>query len=107
MGSTGDRPIFELELFVVGSSAKSEAAVRNLRGFCERFLAGRHAIRVIDVLEDPDAAERANVIATPLLVRIAPPPRRRIIGDLSMTSVLLRGLGIDIEQWSETRGGEK
>lgn len=92
---------FELVLFVVGDSAKSEAAMRNLRWLCETFLAGRHEITVIDVLEDPMAAEAANVVATPMLIRNAPLPRRRIVGDLSMTNALLRGLGIEIDR----RGG--
>ena len=107
MEPTADKAKFELELFVVGHSAKSEAAIQNLRSLCEMFLKGRYAITVIDVLEDPMAAERANVIATPLLIRNSPPPRRRIVGDLSMTNVLLIGLGIEVERMKEMRSGER
>ena len=107
MDDPGDKDMFELQLFVVGRSAKAEAAISNLRAMCERFLKGRYDITVIDVLEDPVAAEKANVIATPLLIRNAPPPRRRIVGDLSMTNVLLHGLGIDIERPLAPRRGDK
>lgn len=102
-----DNVKFELELFVVGRSARAEAALQNLRWLCETFLKGRYAITVIDVLEDPEAAERANVLATPMLIRKSPPPRRTIVGDLSMTNVLLRGLGIEIEQRAAKSGGDE
>jgi circadian clock protein KaiB len=98
---------FELELFVVGRSAKGEAALQNLRWLCETFLKGRYTITVIDILEDPMAAESANVLATPLLIRKSPPPRRTIVGDLSMTNVLLKGLGIDVTRMEPKHGGEQ
>jgi circadian clock protein KaiB len=107
MDEPDDKLKFELELFVVGRSAKAEAAISNLRALCETFLKGRYDITVIDVLEDPMAAERANVIATPLLIRNSPRPRRRIVGDLSMTNVLLHGLGIEVDRPRGMRGGDR
>jgi circadian clock protein KaiB len=98
---------YELELYVVGRSLKSETAIDNLRRVCERWLPGRHEISVIDVLEDPLAAEEANVIATPTLIRKVPPPPRRIVGDLSAADVLLSGLGIDTDgraSWERNDG---
>lgn len=88
---------FELEVYVLGKSAKSEAALENLRRFCDAHLRGQHEIVIIDVLEDPAAAERANVVATPTLIRRAPAPVRTIVGDFSRIEVMSRGLGIDME----------
>ena len=92
---TRDDTHFELELFVVGHTPTSDAALENLRVFCARFLPGRHTIAVTDVLEDPVAAESANVVATPTLIRRSPPPPRRLIGDLATTLRVMEGLGID------------
>ena len=86
---------YELELFVVGQSSKAQKAVHNLRRLCEAKLAGRYELRVTDVLENADAAEAANIVATPALVRRAPLPVRMVVGDLSERSALVFGLGLE------------
>lgn len=40
-------------------------------------------VEVIDVLERPQLAEEARILATPVLIRQHPLPPRRIVGDLS------------------------
>lgn len=86
---------YSLELFVVGHSAKAELAEQNLRRLCEAKLAGRYELRITDVLEDAEAAEAANIVATPALVRRTPLPVRMVVGDLSQRNELLYGLGLD------------
>jgi circadian clock protein KaiB len=81
-----------LELYIVGHSRSSQTAVTNLRRICEHELLGRCDLHIIDVLEQPDAAEAANIIATPTLIRRAPLPVRRIVGDLSLTESVLETL---------------
>jgi len=88
---------YELELFVVGHSAKAERAEANVRRLCDARLAGRYDLRVTDVLEDAAAAEAANIIATPALMRRAPLPVRMVVGDLSRREALVRGLGLEEE----------
>ena len=86
---------YQLELFVVGHSSKAQRAEHNLRRLCEAKLAGRYELRVTDVLEDAEAAEAANIVATPALVRRAPLPVRVVVGDLSMRDALVYGLGLE------------
>ena len=86
---------YVLELFVVGNSAKAQKAEHNLRRLCEAKLAGRYELRITDVLEDADAAEAANIVATPALLRRIPLPVRMLVGDLSERDALLYGLGLD------------
>jgi circadian clock protein KaiB len=81
-----------LKLFICGSSPRAELAVANLRHICDNDLHGDYSLEVIDVLEQPDLAEEAKVLATPTLIKLLPPPLRRIIGDLSDTEKLLVGL---------------
>jgi len=86
---------FRLELFVVGQSTKAQEAERNLRRLCDEKIAGRYELRITDVLENAEAAEAANIIATPALVRRAPLPVRVLIGDLSERNALVHGLGLE------------
>ncbi|UHD15155.1 circadian clock KaiB family protein [Thiocapsa bogorovii] len=83
---------YTLRLYISGSNARSAHAIENLRSICEQELEGRYRMEVIDVMEDPDAAEEAEIIATPTLIKSLPPPLLRIIGDLTEKENLLLGL---------------
>jgi circadian clock protein KaiB len=85
---------YQLKLYVAGQSARSIAALANLKRICEVYLDGRYAIEVIDLLEHPHLAKADNVIALPTLVRELPSPIRKIIGDLSNADRVLVGLDI-------------
>ena len=85
---------FVLKLFVCGISPRTESAVANLKHLCDDELQGDCTLEVVDVLEQPDLAEEAKVLATPTLIKLLPPPIRRIIGDLSDREKLLVGLEI-------------
>ena len=84
-----DKYVFTL--YVTGQTPRSRQAVANLRELCE-VLGGDCEYTVVDVLERPQLAEDDKILATPTLVRKQPLPMRRIIGDLSMTDSVLRGL---------------
>ena len=84
--------IFDLRLYVAGQSPKSILAIVNLRRVCDEYLPGRYRVQVIDLLETPELARAAGIIAVPTLIRRLPLPRRTIIGDLSDTDGVLAGL---------------
>jgi circadian clock protein KaiB len=79
---------------VTGSSPRSGIAIANLRRICEEELEGRYELEIIDVLEHPQEAEDARVLATPTLIKRLPPPLRRVIGDLSDKEKVLLGLEV-------------
>src|SRR5688572_9738968 len=95
-----DAGTLELKLYVSGQSGRSRVALGNLRRLLETTGA-LHSLSVIDVLEEPQAAERDGIVAAPTLVKSAPPPAVRIIGDLAATALVMRALGI------EPRGGDR
>lgn len=95
-----------LRLFICGASSRAESAVANLRRICDHDLQGDYTLEVIDVLEQPDLAEEAKVLATPTLIKLLPLPLRRIIGDLSDKEKLLVGLEIGARASRPTSGGE-
>ena len=80
---------WNLRLYVVGQTAKSVAAIANLKKFCAEHLDERYTIEIIDVAADPKVARRDGIVAIPTLVRKLPVPIRKIIGDLSNTDRVL------------------
>ena len=89
-----DVPVYELRLFVAGSTVRSRQAIENLRRICNEHLDGRVDLEVVDIYQQPELAARYQVIAAPTLVKLHPLPVRRIIGDLSAVDRVLRGLDL-------------
>jgi len=89
-----DTPLFELRLYIAGQTAKSLAAIANLRRICETYLAGQYRIEVIDLTKTPQLAAGDQILAVPTLVRRLPEPIKKIIGDLSNEERVLVGLDI-------------
>jgi circadian clock protein KaiB len=95
MPETTGSPDYNLRLYVAGQTPKSVAAIANLKKLCERHLAGRYNVQVIDLMKDPARAQRDQIVAIPTLIRQLPEPIKRVIGDLSNAERVL--LGLDIE----------
>lgn len=91
--SSGTPPeVYELCLYVAGTTPNSLTAFANLQRICETHLANRYRIEIVDLIEHPELASRDAILALPTLVRRLPPPIKRIIGDLSNTERVLVGL---------------
>ena len=84
----------ELRLYVAGSSPRSLRAVQNVKRICEAELAGKYYLEVVDIYQEPRRATEDQVIAIPTLIKEAPGVIRRLIGDLSDTSLLRKNLGL-------------
>ena len=97
---SGDRPEapgpveYRLRLFIAGTSPRSQRTIENLSRICRARLAGRYALEIVDIYQQPELAEADQVVAAPTLLKLEPLPVRRIIGDLSDESRVLRGLGV-------------
>jgi circadian clock protein KaiB len=87
-----DQTAYELVLFVNGASALSARAIANAREICDVHLVDRYSLSVVDIHDDPDAAFRSEVVASPTLVRNRPLPVRKVVGDLSHTDKVLMAL---------------
>jgi circadian clock protein KaiB len=74
---------YELTLFVSGASDLAARAIANARRMCEANCPGQYHLSVVDIHEDPKSLIAYNLLATPTLVKIEPPPVRRVVGDLS------------------------
>lgn len=95
------RKTYILKLYVAGNTPNSMRALKTLRNILETEFRGVYALKVIDVLKNPQLAEEEKILATPTLAKILPPPVRRIIGDLSDRERVLIGLDLLYDELSD------
>jgi circadian clock protein KaiB len=81
-----------LRLYVSGRGWLTSRTETNLERLCRQYLKGRYRIDVIDLLENPALAREHEIVAVPMLVREAPVPIRKVVGDLSDTKRALQAL---------------
>ncbi len=86
--------MYKLTLYVAGQTERSVRAQRHLEILCAQHLDCAYEVQVIDVLENPEAALAAQILATPTIVRELPLPQRRLVGDLSDVERVIRVLGV-------------
>src|SRR2546421_5340468 len=84
-------PVYLLRLYITGHTPRSAGSVRNLRRLCDEYLEGRFELEVIDIYQQPELAQEAQIIAAPTLVKMQPLPLRRLVGDLSNREQVMAG----------------
>jgi len=89
---------FKLHLYMSGETPPSVASAYNLRVLLDKELKGQYSLEVINVLDNPQRAQEDNILATPTLVKVSPPPERRSVGDLSDINKVLLSLGLTAEK---------
>lgn len=89
---------YVLRLYAAGITPRSTRAIENLTALCNTYLKDRYELTVIDLYQQPERAHEQQILAAPTLVKSAPPPLRRLIGDLSDTGRVLLTLGISAER---------
>jgi circadian clock protein KaiB len=100
------RGAVELCLFVAGETGPSARARRELERLRVELEDGGSRIEVIDVMERPDVAERERILATPVLIRLAPQPRLSMIGDLSDWKVVAEVLELRLGHGGRGKASE-
>lgn len=81
-------------LYVSGATALSARAVVNARRVCDAHLKGRYQLEILDIADNVVTAMKDQIVAAPTLVKLAPGPLRRFIGDMSNAQGLLQRLGV-------------
>ncbi|MDX1622319.1 MAG: circadian clock KaiB family protein [Nitriliruptorales bacterium] len=88
--TTPEVPVVTLRLFVAGKTGRGERAICH----SQRLAGDIHDLEIVDVTVETAVAERERILATPCLDRVAPLPRRRVIGDLDDLDQIADILGI-------------
>ncbi len=86
---------YAFRLYVADGALNSALALSRLTALCREHLPGRHTIEIVDVFKQPQRALAEGIFLTPTLVKLAPPPVRRIVGTLTQTQNVLLALGLD------------
>ncbi len=90
--------MYEFRLYVLGRTPKSVEVIEELVKLLEGALDSHYHLEVIDIIESPELAEKAKILATPTLVKASPPPEKRVVGDLSDKEKVLLALGLTAQQ---------
>lgn len=98
---------FAFQIYVAGGTARARRAVGNLRELCQAHAGEDFELEVIDVLRHPDRAEEERILATPTVIKLAPPPRRRVVGDLSEAGLAAIALDLADPEDREQEGSDR
>ena len=94
--ATRRAPQYRLRLYISGRTPDGERAISSLIALCERAAPGRYALDIVNLTELPHGGQVDRILATPTLLRLAPAPERRLIGDLSDNARVVAGLGLQV-----------
>lgn len=87
-------PANDYRLYVSMASPISLRAIANARRILQEAYPGTHQLTVLNIAENVDAARADQIIVSPTLLRLAPLPQRRFIGDLSDLGRLRKAFGL-------------
>ena len=85
---------YMLRLYISGATPNSTRALANLQRICERHLAGRYDLEIIDIYQNPLIAKDDQIVALPTLIKKFPKPIQRLIGDMADEKKVLHGLDL-------------
>jgi len=87
-----------LQLYVSGMSQRSMEAIKNIKHLCDEHLKDAFELEIIDIYKHPEVAEEQQIIFSPSLIKRLPPPKKTLVGNLSDTEKVIRGLGITFKE---------
>lgn len=88
-GTTPQPEGYNLRLFISSDNYHAEQTLSNIHHLLEEGLTSPYTLKVIDVAKHPEQAVIHRVITTPTLIRVAPKPIKRIVGQLDDISRVL------------------
>ncbi|HTD99147.1 MAG TPA: circadian clock KaiB family protein [Mucilaginibacter sp.] len=91
----GNNAVYVMRLFVTGASPNSARAIANLKTILETHLKDNYELEIIDIYQQPEKTESEHIIALPMLIKKSPGSERRLIGDMSNSEKVLKGLGLN------------
>ena len=89
---------FVLQLYVSGMSQKSMEAIENIKRLCDEHLKDAFELEVIDIYKNPKVAQEQHIVFSPSLIKLLPLPKKVLIGNLSDSDKVIKGLGITFKK---------
>ena len=75
--------MYKFTLYLSVRSPGSVRAIKNLRTALKENLKAQYSLKTINLLDHPKFSQKGNIFITPTLVKVSPPPVRKVVGDLS------------------------
>ncbi len=72
--------MYEFRIYVAGQTPNSINVIKNFKAFLGDRFKDQYSLNIIDVLKNPELGEYDEIILTPTLIRVFPPPVRKVIG---------------------------
>jgi len=91
-GPKKGRYIFRL--YVAGLTPASLQAIESVKALCDRRLRGRYELEIVDISQQPRLAASAHIITVPTLIKVAPHPPLKLVGDMSTMDRVFFGPGL-------------
>lgn len=85
---------YVLCLYIAGVTPRSTQALANIKAICEEYFPSRYALEVIDIYQQPAFAQQEQIVAAPTLIKKAPLPQNRLVGDMTNKERILAGLNV-------------
>ena len=92
-GHVQERETYIFHLYVTGASPNSMRAIENTKKMLQEYFK-EFELEIIDVYQQPQIAQRENIIALPLLIKKKPLPEKRFIGAIAEMDKILYAMGI-------------
>lgn len=86
--------ILQVRLYIAGDSPNSVIALANLRAALGQLPQAQVDLEIIDLLIEPESGLRHGILLTPVLIKLAPAPTRRLLGNLRDAVALNAILGL-------------
>ncbi len=72
--------MYEFRLYITGQTPNSKNIIKNVKAFLGDRFEGEYCLNIVDVLKNPELGEYDEIILTPTLIKVFPPPIRKVIG---------------------------
>ncbi len=86
---------WQFTLYILNETPNNQQVYQNLIDMCESYIPDNYHIETVNVSLYPEIAENSKILALPTLIREAPLPKIRIVGDLSHQTEVAKSLNLN------------
>ncbi len=86
------------ELYLSGKTPSNKKIVKELKSILDDKFEDQYSLEVIFVTKKPELADNKNVISTPTLMKLSPPPARIFAGNLNDRKKLLLAVNETVKE---------
>ena len=70
-------------LYIIKGPSRYKIIIKKLNKFLKEFYHNNYTLEIINILEHSELAVKDKIFATPTLIKLSPPPIKKVVGDLN------------------------